>query len=142
MPCGHQDASRVTGRRFRDGGWSQQCQDCKLRQRVSSDGVPFGEWFNYHRYVRATATSPPRGAVESWPASEDWGARPAPAQQVTPVAVPASMVVTPEERVFSAEIVSIARQLSDAQAAVDVLAMRLNRAVESYNSAQTRTVVA
>lgn len=125
VTCDHASTRLTAGQMRSDGSKLQRCLLCGMYRRRFSDGG-FGAWHD-----RATGPEPERRGM-------------APAlAPITPIApraeVPPDREVTrrPSQlaRVFSAEIVALARQLSAKRLEVDLLAMRLDRAVEDYNTA-------
>lgn len=153
MTCEHASVRMSAGTtRRHDGSRLQRCLLCNMYRRRYGDGS-FGAWHDRasgmpepQRRAAAigsmvhvvplgrrghaawcTSTDGSTGACDCDGDSED---------EIIKTEV-ASLRRHPSQlaRVFSAEIVALARQLSAKRLEVDVLAMRLDRAVEDYNAA-------
>lgn len=128
MTCEHASVRMSAGTtRRHDGSRLQRCLLCNMYRRRYGDGS-FGAWHD-----RAGDMPEPqrREPTETAPALS---LQLRPPSEPEPVRVERSRP-SPLVRVFSAEIVALARQLSAKRLEVDVLAMRLDRAVEDYNAA-------
>lgn len=128
MTCEHASVRMSAGTTRRDGSRLQRCLLCNMYRRRYGDGS-FGAWHD-----RAGDMPEPRRREPTEMPAPSISLQLRPPSEPEPVRVERSRP-SPLVRVFSAEIVALARQLSAKRLEVDVLAMRLDRAVENYNAA-------
>jgi hypothetical protein len=149
MTCDHASTRLVAGQMRVDGSKLQRCRLCRMYRRRYRDGG-FGPWHERDNGMPEPERRepPPIGSpayVKETMAALDQALADVPGDQLVGVlregmaAVDsdraAARRLPPLARVFSAEIIALARQLSEKRLEVDLLAMRLDRAVEDYNAA-------